>query len=56
MRHSAQMAVCITTLSILYDNKYSSVINIYFYETFSTQSSSACTLKHFLDALSDIFR
>ncbi len=38
----------------LYDNKYSSIINIYFYETFSTQTSSACALKHFLDTLSDI--
>jgi hypothetical protein len=38
----------------LYDNKYSLIIDIYFYETFSTQTSSACTLKHFLDTLSNI--
>ena len=38
----------------LYDNEYSSVIHIYFYETFSTQSSRACALKHFLDTLSDV--
>jgi hypothetical protein len=41
-------------LVYLYDNEYSSIINIYCYETFSTQTSSACTLKHFLDTLSDI--
>jgi hypothetical protein len=38
----------------LYDNEYSSIINIYFYETFSTQTSSACALSHLLDTLSDV--
>ncbi len=41
-------------LNTVYDNEYSSIINIYFYKTFSTQTSSACALKHFLDTLSDI--
>jgi hypothetical protein len=39
---------------ILYDNKYSFIIDIYFYATFSTQTSSACTPKTFLDTLSDV--
>jgi hypothetical protein len=30
------------------------IIDIYFYETFSTQTSSACTLKNSLDILSNI--
>jgi len=38
----------------LYDNEYSSIIDIYFYETFSIQTSSACALSHLLDTLSDI--
>jgi hypothetical protein len=38
----------------LYDNEYSSIINIYLYETFSTQTSSVCTLSHLLDTLSDV--
>jgi hypothetical protein len=29
----------ITTLSIVYDNDYTSIINIYFYESFSTPNS-----------------
>ncbi len=39
---------------IIYDNKYSSIIDIFFFEIFSTQNSSTCTLKTFLDTLSDI--
>ncbi len=32
----------------LYDNEYTLIIDIYFYESFSTlQPSSACTPKHF---------
>ncbi len=38
----------------IYNNKYSSIIDIYFYETFSTQTSSAFTPSHPLDTLSDI--
>ncbi len=38
----------------VYDNEYSSIIDIYFYETFSTQTSSACTLSYHLDTLSDV--
>jgi hypothetical protein len=38
----------------LYDNEYSSNINIHLYETFSTQTSLACALSHLLDTLSDI--
>ncbi len=30
------------------------IIDTYFYETFSTQTSSACTLSHLLGTLSDI--
>ncbi len=37
-----------------YDNEYSLFNNIYFYEIFSTQTLSACALKHFLDTLSAI--
>jgi hypothetical protein len=37
----------------LYDNKYSLIIDKYFYET-SIQTSSACALSHLLDTLSDI--
>ncbi len=36
------------------DNKYSSIIDIYFYEAFSTQTSSDCAPSHYLDTLSDI--
>jgi hypothetical protein len=38
----------------LYDNKYSLIIDIYFYATLSTQTSSACNPKTFLDTLSVI--
>jgi hypothetical protein len=41
-------------LFIIYHNEYSFIINIYFYKTFSTQTSSDCTLYHLLDTLSDI--
>jgi hypothetical protein len=41
-------------LEQVYDNKYSSIIDIYFYATFSTQTSSACAPKTFLDTLSDV--
>ncbi len=44
----------INKLVHLYDNEYYSIIDIYFYETFSTQTSSACALKTFLDTLSDV--
>jgi len=40
-------------VSVVYDNEYSSIIDIYFYETLSTQTSSACALSHLLDTLSD---
>ncbi len=39
---------------MLYNNKYTSIIDTHFYETFSTWTSSIFTLKHFLDTLSDI--
>jgi hypothetical protein len=48
------MAFSIITLIIIYDNEYSSIINIYFYATFSTQISSACAPETFLDTLSHI--
>jgi hypothetical protein len=38
----------------LYENKYSLIIDINFYETFSTQTSSACAPTHLLDTLSDV--
>ncbi len=38
----------------IYNNEYSSIIDICFYETFSTQTSSACALSHPLDTLFDI--
>ncbi len=38
----------------MYNNEYSSIIDVYFYATLSTQTLSACTPKTFLDALSDI--
>jgi hypothetical protein len=38
----------------LYDNEYTSIINIYFYETFSTRTMSISILKTFLHTLSDI--
>jgi hypothetical protein len=38
----------------VYDNEYSSIIDIYFYATLSTQTSSACAPKTFLDTLSDV--
>jgi hypothetical protein len=38
----------------LYNNEYSSIIDTYFYATLSTQTSSDCTPKTFLDTLSDI--
>jgi len=41
------------TMGELYDNKYSLFNNIYFYETFSTQTSRACTLSYLFDTLSD---
>ncbi len=38
----------IFSFAILYDNKYASIINIYFYEYFHwSQTSSACASKHF---------
>ncbi len=42
------------TTTNVYDNKYTSIINIYFYETFSIQTSSISILKTFLDTLSDV--
>jgi len=39
---------------IVYDNEYSSIIDIYFYKTVSTQTSSACALYHILDTLFDV--
>ncbi len=39
---------------MLYDNEYSLIIDIYFYATLSTQTSSACAPKTILDTLSDI--
>jgi hypothetical protein len=42
------------TLWHIYDNEYTSIIDIYLYETFSTRTSSISTLKHFLDTLSGI--
>jgi hypothetical protein len=39
---------------MLYDNKYSLIIDVYFYATLSTQTSSDCAPKTFLDTLSDI--
>jgi len=41
-------------LVTLYDNEYTLIIDIYFYETFFTQTSSACALYQLLDTLSDI--
>ncbi len=41
-------------MKIVYDNKYTSIIDIYFYETFPTRTSSISILKTFLDTLSDI--
>ncbi len=38
----------------LYDNEYSSIIDIYFYATFSTQTLSTYAPKHFLDTLYDV--
>jgi hypothetical protein len=38
----------------LYDNEYSSNINIHLYETFSVQTLRACALSHLLDTLSDV--
>ncbi len=43
-----------TINNFLYVNKYSSIIYIYFHETFSTQTSSAWALSHLLDTLSNI--
>jgi len=42
------------TMGEIYNNEYSLIINIYFNEILSTQTSSACTPKTFLDTLSDI--
>jgi hypothetical protein len=39
---------------VLYNNEYSSIIDIYFYATLSTQTSSAYAPKTFLDTLSDV--
>jgi hypothetical protein len=38
----------------IYNNEYTLIIDIYFYETFSTRTSSISILKTFLDTLSDI--
>jgi hypothetical protein len=38
----------------LYDDEYSLIIDIYFYEILSTQTLSACTPKTFLDTLSNV--
>ncbi len=38
----------------LYDNEYSLIIDIYFYEILSTQTSSTCPPKTNLDTLSDV--
>jgi hypothetical protein len=46
-----QVAVC---MLCIYDNEYTSIIDIYFYETFSIRTSSISILKTFLDTLSDI--
>jgi hypothetical protein len=48
------MNTSLLCLFIIYDNKYSLIINICFYETFSTQTSSACAPSHLLDTLSNI--
>jgi len=50
------LSVCQTpqTMGEIYDNKYSLIIDIYFYEILSTQTLSACTPKTFLDTLSDV--
>ncbi len=39
---------------LIYDNKYTSIIDIYFYETFSTFNPWALALLNILDTLSDI--
>jgi hypothetical protein len=38
----------------LYNNEYTSIIDIYFYETFSTFHPRALALQNILDTLSDI--
>jgi hypothetical protein len=41
-------------LHLLYDNEYALIIDIYFYETFSTFNLRAFALQNILDTLSDI--
>jgi hypothetical protein len=43
-----------TTKIGVYDNEYSLIIDLYFDETFFTQTSSACALYNLLDTLSNI--
>ncbi len=38
----------------IYDNEYTLIINIYFYETFNTFNPRALVLQKILDTLSDV--
>jgi hypothetical protein len=46
--------VNINTIVYLYDNEYTSIIDIYFYEYFHWFKSWALALQNILDTLSDI--
>jgi hypothetical protein len=41
-------------MALVYDNEYTSIIDIYFCETFSTFNPRALVLQNILDTLSDV--
>jgi hypothetical protein len=43
-----------TTITLVYDNDFISIINIYFYETFSTSNKHLALVLYSLDTLSDV--